>query len=61
MRPQVKMSSVMESEIELHLVGYPQAPLLRKKGYIEDRRPASDIDPYVVAAVICDTALLEES
>jgi glutamine synthetase len=26
------------------------------KGYIEDRRPASDIDPYVVAAMIIDTS-----
>ena len=31
------------------------------KGYIEDRRPASDIDPYVVGAAIIDTALLDES
>ena len=31
------------------------------KGYIEDRRPASDIDPYVVGALIADTSLLEES
>ena len=29
------------------------------KGYIEDRRPASDIDPYVVTAVITDTSLLD--
>jgi len=25
------------------------------KGYIEDRRPASNIDPYVVSAIILDT------
>ena len=31
------------------------------KGYIEDRRPASNIDPYVVAAIIFDTGVLEES
>lgn len=31
------------------------------KGYVEDRRPASNIDPYVVAAIIVDTALLEKS
>ena len=31
------------------------------KGYIEDRRPASNIDPYVVASIIADTTLLEES
>lgn len=29
------------------------------KGYFEDRRPASDIDPYVAAAVLVDTTLIE--
>jgi glutamine synthetase len=31
------------------------------KGYIEDRRPASNIDAYVVGALIADTAILEKS
>jgi len=31
------------------------------KGYIEDRRPASNIDPYIVSAIIYDTACLENS
>lgn len=31
------------------------------KGYIEDRRPASNIDPYVVSGIIYDTAVLENS
>lgn len=31
------------------------------KGYIEDRRPASDIDPYVVGALIIDTTINDES
>ena len=31
------------------------------KGYIEDRRPASNIDPYVVAAIIVDTATLDQT
>jgi glutamine synthetase len=31
------------------------------RGYIEDRRPASDMDPYVVGAAIIDTGILEES
>ena len=31
------------------------------KGYIEDRRPASNIDSYVVSSIIYDTAVLEES
>lgn len=31
------------------------------KGYIEDRRPASNIDPYVVGALIADTSVLEET
>jgi glutamine synthetase len=29
------------------------------KTYIEDRRPASDIDPYVVGALMIDTTLIE--
>ena len=31
------------------------------KGYIEDRRPASNIDPYLVSAIIADTTLLSET
>jgi glutamine synthetase len=40
-------------------VRIPTSTAAEKKGYIEDRRPASDIDPYVVAALIIDTTLLE--
>ena len=31
------------------------------KGYFEDRRPGSNIDPYVVSAMIFDTCMLKES
>jgi glutamine synthetase len=31
------------------------------KGYIEDRRPASNIDSYVVSSIIYDTCVLEET
>lgn len=31
------------------------------KGYVEDRRPASNIDPYIVSAIIFDTGVLENS
>jgi glutamine synthetase len=31
------------------------------KGYVEDRRPASNIDPYIVAAMLFDTGVLPES
>lgn len=31
------------------------------KGYIEDRRPASNIDGYVVSSLIYDTGVLAES
>ena len=31
------------------------------KGYIEDRRPASNIDPYLVASLVFDTSVLPES
>jgi glutamine synthetase len=30
-----------------------------KKGYYEDRRPASNMDPYVVTAMMVDTTLLD--
>ena len=31
------------------------------KGYVEDRRPASNIDPYLVSAMLVDTGVLAES
>jgi glutamine synthetase len=31
------------------------------KGYIEDRRPASNIDPYIVSSIIFDTGVLPET
>ena len=31
------------------------------KGYIEDRRPASNIDPYLVCAMQVDTGILDVS
>lgn len=39
----------------------PTSTAAEKKGYIEDRRPASDIDPYVVGALLVDSTLLEKS
>jgi len=30
------------------------------KGYIEDRRPASNIDPYLVGAMVADTSILSD-
>ena len=39
----------------------PTTTIAEKKGYVEDRRPASDMDPYVVTALIADTTILEES
>ena len=30
------------------------------KGYIEDRRPASNMDPYLVSSLIVDTSILSE-
>lgn len=30
------------------------------RGYVEDRRPASNIDPYIVSLIVFDTAWLEE-
>lgn len=31
------------------------------KGYIEDRRPASNMDPYLVCGMMFDTSVLETS
>ena len=31
------------------------------KGYIEDRRPASNMDPYIVTSIIFDTGVLPVS
>ncbi len=42
-------------------VRIPTSTAAEKKGYIEDRRPASDMDPYVVGAALIDTTLLENS
>jgi glutamine synthetase len=42
-------------------VRIPTCTAAEKKGYIEDRRPASDMDPYVVCAAIIDTTLLQDS
>jgi glutamine synthetase len=42
-------------------VRIPTSTAAEKKGYVEDRRPASDMDPYVVCAAIIDTTLIQES
>lgn len=31
------------------------------KGYIEDRRPASNVDPYAASGMIFDTGVLKDS
>ncbi len=35
------------------------APSQEFKTYIEDRRPASDMDPYIVGALMIDTTIIE--
>ena len=40
---------------------YKQAAHANGKGYIEDRRPASNIDPYLVTAMQVDTSVLDET
>ena len=37
----------------------PRDTAKNKRGYIEDRRPASNIDPYLVSAKIAETVLLK--
>ena len=38
----------------------PSATAVSGKGYIEDRRPASNMNPYLVTAIIADTTILNE-
>jgi glutamine synthetase len=42
-------------------VRIPTTTAAGKTGYIEDRRPASDIDPYVSCALLFDSLCLTES
>lgn len=37
----------------------PREVAKNKKGYLEDRRPSSNCDPYCVTEVICKTVILE--
>jgi len=39
-------------------VRIPRDALRDKKGYFEDRRPASNMDPYLVTSIIVETTLL---
>jgi len=41
-------------------VRIPRQTFLEKKGYLEDRRPASNMDPYIVTALIAQTVILGE-
>ena len=36
----------------------PRSTLDENKGYFEDRRPASNMDPYVVCALLFETSCL---
>lgn len=38
----------------------PRDTAKNKRGYIEDRRPASNIDPYLVSAKIAETVLIRD-
>jgi glutamine synthetase len=40
-------------------VRIPRETEKNQKGYFEDRRPASNIDPYVVTAKIIQTTILD--
>lgn len=41
-------------------VRIPRGVANAKKGYLEDRRPASNMDPYAVCSAILTTTLLNE-
>jgi len=36
----------------------PKQTFIEKKGYIEDRRPASNMDPYIVTGLIAESTIL---
>jgi len=38
-------------------VRIPKTTALEKRGYLEDRRPASNMDPYIVTAMIAETTI----
>eukprot|EP00520_Triparma_pacifica_P015294 CAMPEP_0118665004 /NCGR_PEP_ID=MMETSP0785-20121206/18366_1 /TAXON_ID=91992 /ORGANISM="Bolidomonas pacifica, Strain CCMP 1866" /LENGTH=357 /DNA_ID=CAMNT_0006559051 /DNA_START=132 /DNA_END=1205 /DNA_ORIENTATION=- len=38
----------------------PRMTEKEKKGYFEDRRPASNMDPYIVTSKICETCVLPD-
>jgi len=38
----------------------PKTTFIEKKGYLEDRRPASNMDPYVVTSLIAQTTILDD-
>ena len=40
-------------------VRIPNTTKSQEKGYFEDRRPASNIDPYIVSSILCSTTLLD--
>jgi len=42
-------------------VRIPNLTKIDQKGYFEDRRPASNMDPYVVTSIIAETTILYES
>jgi glutamine synthetase len=37
----------------------PSQTKIDQKGYMEDRRPSSNVDPYIVSSILCSTILLE--
>jgi len=41
-------------------VRIPKTTFIEKKGYLEDRRPASNMDPYVVTSLIAKTTIVDE-
>jgi glutamine synthetase len=41
-------------------VRIPRMAEAEQKGYFEDRRPASNMDPYVVTMLLCKTGILDE-
>ena len=51
-QPNVDAAEALGNRHDLHIANYGQG-----KGYIEDRRPCANVDPYVATQLIIETVM----